>query len=426
MTSTAAPKAIETRFRSKAVRERPQGVDREARAIRGFAVIQAGVEALGHGLWIDDDFAAGVLELGGVRRGGNDLEGVRSRFRHPDMCNDGMGSHLGRVRNFRQDGDVIRADLLLAKVASKAPDGDLAGYVMDLAEEDAGAFGASIAFRRDHDAERAFLLEHGAKEDPDAWDRALDTSGFKSPDKRNTANLPHARIAALKAVDVVDSPAATRGGLFSGDGSATAQASNALAYALGLSDDAPTDLFGVEPVRLRHFFQTFIAARGLRLSAEEPPMATATSTPTPAPAAPASPLPDPLARLTAMRADPAFAGRDAFVLDCFAAGDSVTEAKAKLADVLLGEAAERETRITDLGDQVEALKALGAGAHKGAGFSAGGAQTLPQIAPKTAPSGVASFEDACKQEWESNADVRAEFAEFEDFQAYRRREARKG
>ena len=44
-----------TFYRTKTLRDKPDGVDMELREIRGYSVIQKG-EALGHGEFVDDFF----------------------------------------------------------------------------------------------------------------------------------------------------------------------------------------------------------------------------------------------------------------------------------------------------------------------------------------------------------------------------------
>ena len=137
------------------IAEGAQGVDREARVIRGYSVVTRG-EAKGHEAWIDETFLDQVVAVG------NAIDtGLKSRFTHPGLCSDGLGKFLGRTRNFRRvDGRVV-GDLHFAQAGSKSPDGDLAGYVMDLADEDPDAFGASIVFYHDMGAEQEFKSEIG-------------------------------------------------------------------------------------------------------------------------------------------------------------------------------------------------------------------------------------------------------------------------
>lgn len=116
--------------------------------------------------------------------------GAKARFTHPNMSSDGLGSYLGRWKNVIIDGDKLRGDLHLADAAFKSPQGDLATYVMDLAEEDPESFGVSLAPKLDHKDREAFKT----KTKDDKWP---------------------IRFTGVRAGDVVDTPAATTGGFFS-------------------------------------------------------------------------------------------------------------------------------------------------------------------------------------------------------------------
>ena len=118
--------------------------------IKNFAVITTG-EALGHQAWVDDQFIEQVgTELAKKKKG------VVSRYTHPSQSADGLSRGLGRVE-FRSSGDgKVRGDLHFYKSAHKSPDGDLAGFLLELAAEDPESFGASIAFSRDIEAEQEF------------------------------------------------------------------------------------------------------------------------------------------------------------------------------------------------------------------------------------------------------------------------------
>ena len=244
------------RARTTVLRAAGGQVDRESRVIRGLSLITRG-EALGHELWIDGKFLDQVAAADVSERG------LKARFTHPGLCEDGLGKNLGRVRGLRREGDQVKGDLHLAQYASKSPDGDLAGYVMDMAEEDPEACGLSIVFDRDLDGERSFREACSTEED-----------GFKSPDERNAKNLRHARLDRLVAADAVDTPAANPAGFFSqafsGGGEVAARAEAALGFALGLTDIAPDpELLGIDPQRLRRFARGFFQRHGLTLHTPE-------------------------------------------------------------------------------------------------------------------------------------------------------------
>lgn len=225
------------------------GGDRDAGLILGLAVVTRG-EALGHHLWLDGEFlqqtAAAINQA---------KTGIKSRFTHPSLSGDGLGTYLGRMKNARIDGDVVRADLHFSDVAHNTSDGDRAAYVMDLAEEDPVAFGVSIAYRPDYGAEDKFWATH---EDKDG--------NFESPDSDNTGNLPHARLNELRASDVVDEPAANPNGLFHRGDEIAAEADALLSYSLGLSDQAPELVeLEVNAERVSAFVSRWLDQHGLEI-----------------------------------------------------------------------------------------------------------------------------------------------------------------
>lgn len=229
-----------------------EGGDYGAGLLTGVAVITRG-EALGHDMWIDATMLQQVHDA--INATGN--AGIKARFTHPGLSSDGLGTFLGRFKNAVLDGDIVRADLHLARSAHDTPDGDLAAYVMDLAEEDPQAFGTSIVFRHDLDAEATHRTAHSKN------------GVFQSPDKDNQNNYPHARLRELRAVDAVDSPAANPGGLFHRQ-SQIVEAEQLAAYALGLDAERPAvSQLSIDPDRLAGFAQSFLKRRGLRLVSSE-------------------------------------------------------------------------------------------------------------------------------------------------------------
>jgi hypothetical protein len=228
-------------------------VDREGRIIRGYSVITRG-EALGWGMWVDGEFLDQVVAAGNAK-----ASGLKTRFTHPGLCSDGLGKFLGRTRNLRRDGDQVHGDLHLADVGSTGPEGDLAGYVMDLAEEDPAAFAASIVFWHDIGAEDRFLAEHEDEE-----------GRFVSPDAANVNNYYHCRLSRLDASDIVDEPAANAGGFFTRmeQGLLAEQADRWADWALGMSARPPEDVAlgaGIESERAREWFNGYLARRGLQV-----------------------------------------------------------------------------------------------------------------------------------------------------------------
>lgn len=166
-------------------------VDRKNKIIFGANLMQEGDLNDDREWTVDSATLSNALEL--MQRGSN---GAKARFTHPNMSADGMGSYLGRWKNPRIDGGTLRADLHLAESAFKTPNGDLGSYVMDMAEEDPEAFGISLATRINREEMEKVKLEQ------------------KSADEKWSGRTP-LRFRAVHAADVVDEPAATRGGFFS-------------------------------------------------------------------------------------------------------------------------------------------------------------------------------------------------------------------
>lgn len=152
---------------------KPQ-VDRAKMTINGFKVATLG-EARGHGVILDDVTLSQLVTLG------NAAGKLKCRFTHP-LSTDGLGSFVGFASNFRREGDSVLADLEVSPVAAKSPRGDLADYVLSLAEAAPESFGASPQVKL-------------AKE------------------KVKGQNLPSLRVLIFRAVDLVDDPA-TNDGLF--------------------------------------------------------------------------------------------------------------------------------------------------------------------------------------------------------------------
>lgn len=228
----------------------PEGGRFGAGLIRGFSVITRG-EAFGHEMWIDHVMLSQVAEaLNGMK------EGLKSRFAHPDMSGDGIGTSVGKAFNARVEGDRVLADLHILQSAHEAPDGDLGSYVMQLAQEAPDSFGTSIAFYADRAAEKAFEAEH-----------TDDQGRFVSPDKKNRHNFRHVRLRNLRAVDVVDEPAANPEGMFhAGPFELLEAGDRVLEFVFGLSDQAPPALAGMDPTRLKGFVGRFCESNGLSFS----------------------------------------------------------------------------------------------------------------------------------------------------------------
>lgn len=216
-------------------------VDREAGIIRGASAMQAG-EALGKGVLIDSTTLQQVADMGNALSNGSKV-----RFTHPGMCSDGMGKTIGRMKNFSVSGDKVIGDIYLNKSSASSPEGDLRSYVLDLAEEDPESFGMSVAIEPD----MAWKLDNGAE--VKTRERPANAVG----------DMPFLRLKKLRAVDVVDEPAANRDGLFSAAFSGTSNEEAADAFA---QLDAFREAHALTLAKAHEFCARYFQARGLSVS----------------------------------------------------------------------------------------------------------------------------------------------------------------
>jgi HK97 family phage major capsid protein len=162
-------------------------------AILGVSVATTG-EAIGHRLLFD------LISLSQLQQLGEASEaGIKSRFTHPDWFHDGLGKYLGRLKNFRLDGEKLVANLFISQAARSSPAGNIGQYVLDLAREDPSAFGVSVVINVD----RVWRTDTG-QEVP-----VRDGKPSNAIDQ-----YPVARVTRLWAADLVDEPALNPNGLF--------------------------------------------------------------------------------------------------------------------------------------------------------------------------------------------------------------------
>jgi hypothetical protein len=187
-------------FRSLPIYAHSPNIDEKEGVISSVAVAHA-TEAVGHRLLFDARSLQQLLELGNASKAG-----IKSRFTHPGLSDDGLGKYLGRMRNFRLRQDHLIADLHLAAVASGSPEGNLRQYVLDLAKEDPASSGVSVVASLDK-----FWVKASGEEMP-----------AKNPRPEDSLyEYPVARILKFHAADLVDEPALNPNGIFSRDGSQT-------------------------------------------------------------------------------------------------------------------------------------------------------------------------------------------------------------
>jgi hypothetical protein len=204
-------------------------VDRVRNVISGVSVIQVGPLNEGDSRpWLIDATTAKQV----VSMGNASPKGLKARWTHPGMSNDGLGSFLGRWKKFRmaEDGATVLADLHVSRLAMKG-ENSRGEYVLDMAELEPDAFGVSI-----------YPV----------------TNRTEMESLENEDGLQPMRIRKLVAADVVDEPAATRGGFFGGQlsiATAPAKATQALDQ---LFANAEPDVIRA---RVGGFLDSYLASR---------------------------------------------------------------------------------------------------------------------------------------------------------------------
>lgn len=185
---TAPPKAES--FRTEVARGLPATarVDMATRTVFGIKAIELGPLNAGDDRpWKVDEITLEQTRKLASAKGG----GVKMRFAHPNMSRDGMGRHVGRAVNPRIATDngapYLAVDAKLNAVGGQRTT-DMVAHILDLAQNAPEDFGVSLAPLVDHEAMRKM-----------------------QPDENGLIPI---RLKALNAIDFVDEPAATRGGLF--------------------------------------------------------------------------------------------------------------------------------------------------------------------------------------------------------------------
>lgn len=109
-------------------------VDRQSAVISGVSVITAGIEALGHGSYIDATTLSQMESCAKTYAGG-----LKVVDRHT-KGSDSIFSTVGSLRNFRVEGNQLKADLHLLKSEPNS------AKLLEMAETIPDTFGLSVAF----------------------------------------------------------------------------------------------------------------------------------------------------------------------------------------------------------------------------------------------------------------------------------------
>ena len=172
-------------------------VDEDDHVLRGVSLMQA-VEALGHGVMVDETTLEEVVELGNACEQGNQVSlHASGSERATDWASSWVVFGGCGLRATKCWGICISP-----RWPSRSPtDGNLGDYILERAAEDPASFGLSIVA----DGSYVWRTENGAEID-----------AGESPRPTNSIHdLPFLRVDNLIACDVVDEPAANRDGVFS-------------------------------------------------------------------------------------------------------------------------------------------------------------------------------------------------------------------
>lgn len=187
-----------TRFKTAPLFDQQNlNVDTANGVIKDVAICTVG-EAEGHGVHLDQSFIEDVVKLGNEYS-----QGLKTRFGHPSLSKEALGTYLGRFKNFKVAGKKAVADQYLDVVAKKSPGGDLYSWCIEMAQKNPDQFGASIVF----DDNGYYQLLNNEKV-------ILQCNGWGEPIPEDPDQPVYITIKSLDGADLVDEPAANEG-LFS-------------------------------------------------------------------------------------------------------------------------------------------------------------------------------------------------------------------
>lgn len=176
-------------------------VDNDTNTMSNVAVITKG-PALGHGGNIDDEFLDKIVTLGNAVP-----EGIRTRFGHPMMCLETLGTVLGRFFDFYREGDKVFARRVeFIQTEKNAAEID---HVKKLATNDPKIFGTSVCVCPEMSDNGEEILKN-SKGERMTWDVFQKT--------QPKGEKVYFTLSAFEAVDFVERPAANADGLYSQTG----------------------------------------------------------------------------------------------------------------------------------------------------------------------------------------------------------------
>ena len=177
-----------------------QNIDTDKGVIYGVVLGQKGLNK--NGTYFSERF------LNDLKAKGDERGYIKARFGHPTMCNNSLGSYIGRYKNFKVEDEKLFGDLYLDDIAK---DTNVEGrgitmydYIMRMAQSNSEMFGNSIVILANYVVEE--YEEDGEKKEADGHELIEWISSDLVDDPAATDSLFHSKNDDLgvKFTDFLD------------------------------------------------------------------------------------------------------------------------------------------------------------------------------------------------------------------------------
>ena len=177
-----------------------QNIDTDKGVIYGVVLAQKGLNK--NGTYFSERF------LNELKAKGDERGYIKARFGHPTMCNNSLGSYIGRYKNFKVEDEKLFGDLYLDDIAK---DTNVEGrgitmydYIMRMAQSNSEMFGNSIVILANYVVEE--YEEDGEKKEADGHELIEWISSDLVDDPAATDSLFHSKNGDLgvKFTDFLD------------------------------------------------------------------------------------------------------------------------------------------------------------------------------------------------------------------------------
>nr|DAP26521.1 MAG TPA: hypothetical protein [Caudoviricetes sp.] len=176
-----------------------QQIDAEKGVIYGVVLAQKGMNK--NGTYFSERF------LNELKAKGDERGYIKARFGHPTMCNNSLGSYIGRYKNFKVEDEKLFGDLYLDDITK---DTNVEGrgitmydYIMRMAQSNSDMFGNSIVILANYVIEE--YEDDGEKKEADGHELIEWISSDLVDDPAATDSLFHsADDLGVKITDFLD------------------------------------------------------------------------------------------------------------------------------------------------------------------------------------------------------------------------------